>query len=162
MHTRNSRNCTDSQRTGEKVEEVQLMRMLDLVLALGKLATHTKPNHCLFHYLATLFLNIYPRQQMCMSPETRRRMFQEQSCTQSQCQEEQIEAWRAHAICYTTRCKNEHSRERRSSACQHAGKSQNNKTDHELAVVTEARAGVTWGGAVLLTTGAPGVQRSLL
>lgn len=80
------------------------MRMLDLVLAPGKLATQTKLDHYPFHYLATSFLNIYPRQQMCMSPETGRRMFQEQSCTQSKSPERaDKEAWRAqfrlHSFC---------------------------------------------------------------
>lgn len=37
------------------------MRMLDLVLAPGKLATQTKLDHYPFHHLATSFLNIYPR-----------------------------------------------------------------------------------------------------
>lgn len=92
---------------------------------------------------------------MCMSPETCRRMFQEQSCTQSQCPgRADKEAWRARAICYTTRCKNEHSGVK--VLCP------NNKTDHELARVTEARAGVTWGKSSAADKGAPGVQRSLL
>lgn len=139
------------------------MRMLDLVPAPGQLATHTKLNHCLFHYLATLFLNIYPRQQMCMSPETCRRMFQEQSCTQSQCPgradrglestcdllHHTVQEWAQSGVkvlCLST--------------CGQISEQQNRpwtgRSDRSQS------RGYLGGGAVLLTMGAPGVQRSLL